>query len=140
PRRSCGAAGRRVRLDRGRGSRLAGARHRHALALSSIPDFTYPLPQEIYMYRTPRCLFFALLVACGCAVSASAQTTSNTDQATPTGLARGAHPLGSYGGDIDTVSLFNGNVSLNIPIASLPGRGGMHAGVMLSYNSKIWRV
>lgn len=71
---------------------------------------------------------------------ASAQETSVTDQGTPSALARGAHPLGSYGGgDIDIVNLFNGNLSLRIPLAAKDGRAMLGASVLLSYNSKIWR-
>ncbi|HEY0377477.1 MAG TPA: RHS repeat-associated core domain-containing protein [Pyrinomonadaceae bacterium] len=54
---------------------------------------------------------------------------------------RGFNPAGSYAlGDIETISMGNGNLSLNIPTASLPaGRGGNPAaGVNLIYNSKVW--
>jgi len=37
----------------------------------------------------------------------------------------GMKPFGSYhGGNIDTVSLFNGQLSLDIPLISYPQRGG----------------
>jgi RHS repeat-associated protein len=68
-------------------------------------------------------------------------TSSPTTQSIPTGLAKGVNPLGSYGGsNFDKVNLFNGNVSMSFPLASLTSRGGMSAGVVLSYNSKTWYV
>lgn len=68
-------------------------------------------------------------------------TTSPTTQSIPTGLAKGVNPLGSYGGsNFDKINLFNGNVSMSFPLASLTSRGGMSAGVVLSYNSKLWYV
>lgn len=54
---------------------------------------------------------------------------------------RGFFPANSYTfGDIETVNPINGNLMLNIPLASLPlGRGGvLDAKVKLIYNSKIW--
>ena len=82
----------------------------------------------------------------GLAQSASQNnnTTSskNTDTATPTASTKGVNPtIGSYGGsNFDKVNLFNGNVSMSFPLASLSSRGGMSAGVVLSYNSKLWYV
>ncbi|KAF0250303.1 MAG: hypothetical protein FD167_285 [bacterium] len=68
-------------------------------------------------------------------------TTSAVTQATPTGIAKGVNPLGSYGGsNFDKINLFNGNVSMSFPLASLTSRGGMSVGVVLSYNSKLWYV
>jgi len=71
----------------------------------------------------------------------STTTSTNSDNTTPTGSAKGVNPLGSYGGsNFDKVNLFNGNVSMSFPLASLTSRGGMSVGVVLSYNSKLWRV
>lgn len=68
-------------------------------------------------------------------------TSSATDGTTPNALAKGTPPLGTYGGsNFDNINLFNGNLSLTFPLASLTGRGGMSAGAVLSYNSKIWRI
>lgn len=83
-------------------------------------------------------MVFAVLAACP---SARAQTSSATDQGTPSALAKGAHPLGSYGGgDIDVVNLFNGNLSVRLPLAAKDGRNGLGASMLLAYNSKIWRT
>jgi RHS repeat-associated protein len=53
---------------------------------------------------------------------------------------RGFHPAGSYAiSDVETINTSNGNMILNVPLASLPqGRGG-HPGAALKllYNSKL---
>lgn len=70
-----------------------------------------------------------------------AQITSSTDLATPSALASGTPPLGSFGGSgFDKVNLYNGNVNFSIPVASLGGRNGLGVTLTLSYNSKVWRV
>ncbi len=53
---------------------------------------------------------------------------------------RGLNPGRSYAvSDIETIGLFSGNMMLNMPLGALPpGRGGMSAGIGLSYNSKLW--
>lgn len=84
--------------------------------------------------------FILLGLAAAPALAQSSSGTSYTDNATPPGVAKGAHPLGSYGGgQFDNVSYFNGNVSMTFSLAQLAGRAGMGAGVLLSYNSKTWR-
>jgi hypothetical protein len=41
--------------------------------------------------------------------------------------------------DLDSVNLFNGNLTINIPIGqSYPNGGGMSYGLKLIYNSKVW--
>ncbi|MEW6734420.1 MAG: hypothetical protein AB1489_24045 [Acidobacteriota bacterium] len=82
------------------------------------------------------CLFNAIAKA-----QAVSGTASATDRSTPSALAPGASPLGSYGGsNFDNINLFNGNLNLTFPLASLGGRAGLGVSVVLSYNSKIWRV
>lgn len=51
------------------------------------------------------------------------------------GLEQGIKPYGSYeGGDIDSVSMVNGSLTLNIPLLSYPQRGGnLHLGFRLVY-------
>ncbi|MEW6738168.1 MAG: hypothetical protein AB1489_43240, partial [Acidobacteriota bacterium] len=84
----------------------------------------------------------SLVVMLSLAVGVQAQSPSSaTDQSTPSALAKGSHPLGSYGGsDFDQINLFNGNLSLSFPLASLTGRNGMSTAVTLSYNSKLWKM
>lgn len=51
------------------------------------------------------------------------------------GVEQGIKPYGSYeGGDIDSVSMVNGALTLNIPLLSYPQRGGnLHLGFRLVY-------
>lgn len=79
-----------------------------------------------------------LVLVLACAAVASAQTTPS-DGWTPSSLARGTHPLGSYSGSgVDQVNLYNGNLAVNFPLAKLVGRNGTSVSVQLSYNSKLW--
>jgi RHS repeat-associated protein len=91
--------------------------------------------------RVASLLLAVLLIPIPSFAQSSSQSSSSVDQSTPGALATGTHPLGSYGGSsFDSVNLFNGNLSLSFPIAALSGRGGVGGGVVLSYNSKFWRV
>jgi hypothetical protein len=82
-----------------------------------------------------RCAFGAL--ALGCAAN-TGHAQSDEGETIPD---RGFHTAGSYAlGNIETINTTNGNLMLNIPLASLPaGRGG-NPGFQLTlrYNSKIW--
>jgi RHS repeat-associated protein len=53
------------------------------------------------------------------------------------GLEQGMKPYGAYhGGDIDSISMVNGNLSLHIPLISYPQRGDkLHLGFSLVYNN-----
>src|SRR2546425_10199085 len=53
---------------------------------------------------------------------------------------RGSYPGASFAlGEIESINTTNGNLLVNIPLASLPpGRGGLAASVRLVYNSKLW--
>ena len=55
---------------------------------------------------------------------------------------RGVKAGNSYSiSDIENVNLTNGNLMLNIPLASLPGRGsGPGVKVSLRYDSKLWDI
>jgi hypothetical protein len=53
---------------------------------------------------------------------------------------RGFHPAGSYAiSDVETINTSNGNMILNVPLASLPQGRGSHPGAALKllYNSKL---
>src|ERR1700730_8283145 len=50
----------------------------------------------------------------------------------------GTSPYGSYSTDAGSVNLSNGNLSLSIPIISLPGRNGLNVPLTIEYDSKIW--
>ncbi len=57
-------------------------------------------------------------------------------------LEQGFKPYGSYhGGDIDSVNLSNGNVTMHAPLVSYPQRGGkLGLSFSLVYNNKGWYV
>jgi hypothetical protein len=96
----------------------------------------------IAIRRTLVTIAGATFILCLTSSQARAQeTTSVTDQGTPSVLERGTHPLGSFGGgEIDSINLFNGNLNLRLPLASKDGRAGLGASVVLAYNSKTWRT
>jgi len=55
----------------------------------------------------------------------------------PAGLEQGIKPYGSYhGGDLDSISMVNGGLTLHIPLASMPQRGGkLSMTFSISYNT-----
>src|SRR5713101_382098 len=79
-------------------------------------------------------LFAALFLLCGLLFSQDNPNNPNTEN--------GLKPYGSFhGGDIDTVSLTNGNVILHIPLLSYPQRGSdLRVNFFLEMNSKGWSV
>jgi len=81
------------------------------------------------MNRDIRC--FALLISL---MFASIGRLTAQD---PDGIQQGIKAYGTYrGGDIDTVSMTNGNVIVHIPIASYPQRGKLNLSYSLLYNNK----
>jgi RHS repeat-associated protein len=81
------------------------------------------------------CALAGAILYCG-ALTGYAQTEES--KTTPD---RGLHPSASYASsDIETINTTNGNLMLNIPLASLPqGRSGRRGFTLqLQYNSKIW--
>ena len=56
------------------------------------------------------------------------------------GNEEGIKPYGAYhGGNIDTISMANGNLTLNIPLISYPQRGGkLHVGFSLVYHNPVY--
>ena len=71
----------------------------------------------------------------------SGQTTqTTTDKMTPSGMTPGA-PAGSYPlSGMESINLFNGNLDFRLPLLSLDGRGSAVRNMMLSLNTKKWRV
>ncbi len=54
-------------------------------------------------------------------------------------LEQGLKPFGAYhGGDLDTVSLSNGNLAVRIPLVSYPQRGKLSFGLSIINNDKNW--
>lgn len=59
---------------------------------------------------------------------------------TPSGMAPGA-PAGSYAlSGFESINLYNGNLDLRLPLITLGGRGTAQRPIMLSINTKKWRV
>ena len=69
----------------------------------------------------------------------NASSSSATDGSTPLGLQPGA-PAGSYPvSDFDNINLYNGNLSFQLALLSISGRGGAQMPVLLPIEGK-WRV
>jgi RHS repeat-associated protein len=54
------------------------------------------------------------------------------------GNATGVQPYNTYGGVRENIGLANGNLNLQVPLLSLPGRNGLN--LALVYDSKIWQL
>jgi YD repeat-containing protein len=81
----------------------------------------------------------ALLIACVFSFAVAAQTRSATDGSTPLGLQPGS-PAGSYAlSGFDNVNLYNGNLSFQLSLLGVAGRGEAQMPVMLPISGK-WRV
>src|ERR1041384_4407654 len=81
----------------------------------------------------------ALLFTITISFAAAAQTRSATDGSTPMGLQPGS-PSGSYAlSGFDNVNLYNGNLSFQLSLLGVSGRGGAQMPVMLPIAGK-WRV
>src|SRR5205814_2214271 len=80
-------------------------------------------------------MFLTVLLLCPC-LSAFAQTNYDTSPKAQTG----EQVYGSYfGTDVDTVGLYNGNLSLHIGLIQLPGRE-LPMGVSFSFNNEKWEL
>ena len=78
----------------------------------------------------------SLILAVGAVVFALSSPASS--QTTPD-LEGGFKPYGSYhGGDIDTVNLGTGNLTIHIPLLSYPQRGRLKLDYWLAYNAEAW--
>lgn len=83
--------------------------------------------------RIYRAIFVAVIL-----VSAAIDLSAQTDYDTSPQAQTGQQVYGSYfGTNIDSVGLYNGNLSLSIPLFSLPGRE-LPYGLTLTYNSQKW--
>jgi RHS repeat-associated protein len=87
------------------------------------------------MQRHIHPLFLTIAAVLCIGLNASAQTSYDTSPQSQTG----DQVYGSYfGANIDTVSLYNGNLTLSIPLFSLTGRE-LPYGLTLTYNSQKWQ-
>src|SRR3989442_15353966 len=81
-----------------------------------------------------------LLLALASAAAAQTTTTSATDGSTPLALRPGA-PAGSYPlSGLDVINLYNGNLSLQVPLHQVVGRGGAQVPMMMVIEAKRWKV
>lgn len=82
------------------------------------------------LIQTSKLLFAVLLLLCSLQLGTSAQDRSPS---------RGVQFANSYASNgFDSVNVSNGNVVINLPIASLPAGRGPGFTVTLQYNSKLW--
>ena len=89
--------------------------------------------------RSFLCVINILVVVCVLGSVVAGQTTSATDGSTPLGLQPGA-PAGSYAlSGFDNVNLYNGNLSFQLSLLNVSGRGGAQMPVMLPIAGK-WRI
>ena len=80
-----------------------------------------------------------LILLCILSFTVNADTSSATDGTTPLGLQPGA-PAGAYAlSDFDNVNLFNGNLSFQLSLLGISGRGSAQIPVLLPIEGK-WRV
>src|SRR4051812_14037260 len=71
---------------------------------------------------------FIMTVAFGLSVASQSSAQDNDD------LQQGLKAYGTYrGGEIDSVSMTNGGLSLDVPLASFPQRGKVSSGFKLVY-------
>lgn len=91
-------------------------------------------------YSTITNVIFALTVFLGSVVTTFAQSLTLTSGHTPPGVAPG-NPNGNYPlSDIDDVNLFNGNVRIVLPLASVGGRGSAGFAPTLRIESLAWQA
>ncbi len=98
--------------------------------LGAVPSLSV-LPSRSFAFFLLQSLLFVLLLNL---LAANAQDLA--------GLEQGIKPYGSYeGGDIDSISMVNGGLTLRIPLISFPQRGGrLHFGVSVIYNNPIYTL
>ncbi|HYV24763.1 MAG TPA: RHS repeat-associated core domain-containing protein [Pyrinomonadaceae bacterium] len=90
--------------------------------------------ERIHVFRA---LFFVITILCF--VGMASGQTSSTDGATPLRLTPGS-PSGSYAlSDLDTVNLYNGNLSFHLPLLAVGGRGDAGYTMTVPIESH-WRV
>ena len=88
------------------------------------------LRHGLHLFGTTFCVF-------AFAVAAHAQTApTQVDSSNATGPT----PYASFGGVHENVNLATGDLSLELPLLTLPGRNGHSLSVGLNYDSKIWTL
>jgi hypothetical protein len=91
-----------------------------------------------YLFKTRNHILSAALLGLSLHVAANGQTSS-TDGTTPQYLTPGA-PAGSYSlSEVESVSLFNGNLNFSLPLLGIGGRGTAGYTMTLPIEQK-WQV
>ena len=82
-------------------------------------------------------LFVLALFAAGSPDECRAQTAlTQLDSNSSTGPA----PYSSFGGVHENINLATGDLTLQVPLLTLPGRNGLDLSIGLTYDSKFWNV
>jgi RHS repeat-associated protein len=82
----------------------------------------------------------ATISTCAIVLMLLLHPSSSIAQTNPN-LAIGLTPYQSYdAGNVDSVSLLNGNLYVHIPLVSYPQRGSLNFGYAITYNDKNWYV
>ena len=89
--------------------------------------------------RTSKLCFFLLILELVLFLPSETSAQSTPNQIN-TGNATGVMPYNTYGGIRENINLANGNLSLYLPLLTLPGRNGQNLEVALEYDSKIWSL
>src|SRR5947209_382139 len=82
-------------------------------------------------------LVAVFLLSGAIATPGEAQSTPNQVNA---GNSTGTDSYNAYGGVRENINLATGDVSLQLPLLTLPGRNGHHLTLGLTYDSKIWSL
>ncbi|MFY9607891.1 MAG: hypothetical protein WAU45_04655 [Blastocatellia bacterium] len=88
----------------------------------------------------PRLIVFVALASAALVFTIKPALAQNAfDKGTPAESKGGVSGLSTYNRDkIETVNLANGNLAIQLPLATLGGRGSASYTVALAYNSKLW--
>src|ERR1700686_1848515 len=78
-----------------------------------------------------------LFLCCSWPSYLHAQSTPNQVNA---GNTTGTMPYASYGGVRENISLSTGDLSIQIPLLTLPGRHGRNLVLNMFYDSKLWNL
>jgi len=89
--------------------------------------------------RTLRCYVIFCLIVLFCPITVIAQGSS-TDGSTPLASQPGA-PAGSYAlSNLEHVNIYNGHLSVNVPVVQIGGRGGAQVTLAAMIDPSPWRI
>jgi hypothetical protein len=87
-----------------------------------------------------RFLLFVFLSVSSLAFAFQAGAQSSTPNQITPGTETGTMPYNIYGGVRENINLGTGDLNLQIPLLTLPGRNGHKLSLELVYDSKIWQL